>query len=149
MCNYGWIVLPYLLDASFVTSASTFRVTDLALLLNQSGTVLSQRYFHRVAQWDVPLADVTFDSVLGLNVGPRHRSSSFRVLALLDRHQPLSVRPGRSSGGLEHDEQQLWRRTSHRPHYGLRFFLTMDLAVGRRSRWSPAAWRRNLRPRQC
>lgn len=55
-------------DASFATGASTFRATDIALLLNRDGTDItaSGDTFTVSLEGGVPLADVTF---LGPNLG--------------------------------------------------------------------------------
>lgn len=65
--NFGFN-LPF--DATFATGASTFHATDIALLLNQAGAILPGDDFTVSLHGGVPLADVTFDPLLGLSVTP-------------------------------------------------------------------------------
>ena len=58
------------LDASFATGAATFYATDVALLLNQVGTIFAGDTFTVTLVGGYPLADVMFVDGLGLNVGP-------------------------------------------------------------------------------
>jgi hypothetical protein len=62
----------YPADASFATGASTFHATDVALLLEQipSDVISPDDVFTVSLHGDVPLAAVTFDPILGLNVLP-------------------------------------------------------------------------------
>jgi hypothetical protein len=57
------------LDATFATGASTFRATDIALLLNQP-FFLPGDTFTVSLHGGVPLANVMFDPFVGLNVNP-------------------------------------------------------------------------------
>jgi hypothetical protein len=58
------------LEATFSTGASTFRATDIALLLSIGIAPPADETFTVSLEGGVPLADVSFDPVLGLNVGP-------------------------------------------------------------------------------
>jgi hypothetical protein len=62
----------YPADASFATGASTFHATNVALLLEQiaPGVIFPDDDFTVSLHGGVPLADVTFDPILGLNVLP-------------------------------------------------------------------------------
>jgi hypothetical protein len=62
----------YPADASFATGASTFHATDVALLLEQiaPGVIFPDDDFTVSLHGGVPLAAVTFDPILGLNVLP-------------------------------------------------------------------------------
>jgi hypothetical protein len=57
------------LDATFATGGSTFHATDIALLL--SGQPVAFGTFTVSLEGGFPLADVTFDPVLGLSVLPQ------------------------------------------------------------------------------
>jgi hypothetical protein len=52
--------------ASFATGASSFHATDIALLLNQSATILPGDTFTVSLEGGVPLADLVFNEELGL-----------------------------------------------------------------------------------
>ncbi len=58
------------LDASFSTGASSVRAADIALLLSIGLEPPSDETFTVSLEGGVPLADVSFDPELGLNVGP-------------------------------------------------------------------------------
>jgi hypothetical protein len=68
--NAGTMETPNIFDASFATGASTFYATDIALLLNQAGTVFAGDTFTVTLVGGYPLADVMLTDGLGLNVGP-------------------------------------------------------------------------------
>jgi hypothetical protein len=57
-------------DASFSTGASSLRVSDISLSLNQAGFFSSEDTFTVSLVGGFSLADVSFDPGLGLNVGP-------------------------------------------------------------------------------
>jgi hypothetical protein len=57
------------LDATFMTGASTFRATDIALLLSGGAAPLGDNFTVSL-EGGVPLSDVTFDPVAGLSVFP-------------------------------------------------------------------------------
>ena len=57
-------------DATFSTGASSFRATDIALLLSIGIAPPVDETFTVSLEGGVPLADISFDPVLGLNVGP-------------------------------------------------------------------------------
>ena len=57
-------------DASFATGGSSFHATDIALLLNQVGTTYPGDILNVTLVGGIPLSDLMFDPVLGLNVGP-------------------------------------------------------------------------------
>ena len=59
-----------LVDATFSTGPSSFRATDIALLLSIGLEPSPDETFTVSLKGGVPLTDVSFDPVLGLNVGP-------------------------------------------------------------------------------
>jgi hypothetical protein len=67
--NAGSFSIP-LMDATFSTGASSFRATDIALLLSIGLEPPPDETFTVSLKGGVPLADVSFDPVMGLNVGP-------------------------------------------------------------------------------
>jgi hypothetical protein len=58
------------LDATFATGASIFHATDIALLLSGGVAPPPDETFTVSLEGGVPLADVSFDPVLGLNIFP-------------------------------------------------------------------------------
>jgi hypothetical protein len=89
--NTGAFSTP-LLDATFSTGASNFRATDIALLLGLVGTVPPfEGTFTVSLEGGVPLADVSFDPVLGLNVGPGGPALATVTLPLSDLSTSLAV----------------------------------------------------------
>jgi hypothetical protein len=89
--NTGAFSTP-LLDATFTTGASSFRATDIALLLGLVGTVPPfDGSFTVSLEGGVPLADVVFDPVLGLNVGPSGPVLATVTLPLSDLSPTLTV----------------------------------------------------------
>lgn len=81
---------PYPLDATFATGASTLHATDIALLLNQS-FFLPGDTFTVSLEGGVPLADVTFDPILGLSVLPGGPTLGSVTLPISDLSTSLMV----------------------------------------------------------
>ncbi len=85
---------PYLafIDATFMTGASTFHATDIALLLNQVFFISPDDTFTVSLRGGVPLEDVMFDPGLGLNVFPKSEPVLGSVtLPISDLSTSLSV----------------------------------------------------------
>jgi len=83
---------PYPLDATFATGASAFRATDIALLLNQA-FFLPGDTFTVSLDGGVPLADVMFDPILGLNIFPVGPVLGSVTLPISDLSTSLAVEP--------------------------------------------------------
>jgi hypothetical protein len=89
--NTGTFSTPAI-DATFSTGASSFRATDIGLLLGLVGTVPPfEGTFTVSLEGGVPLADVSFDPVLGLNVGPGGPALATATLPLSDLSPSLAV----------------------------------------------------------
>ena len=73
--NSGVMVAPGL-DATFTTGSSIFHATEIALLLSETGASLPNDDFTVSLHGGIPLAGVTFDPDLGLNVMLGTKSSS-------------------------------------------------------------------------
>ena len=78
------------LDATFSTGASSFRATDIALLLS-GGAPSPDQTFTVSLIGGVPLADVSFDPVLGLNFRPGGPALAAVTLPASDLSTSLAI----------------------------------------------------------
>jgi hypothetical protein len=97
------------LNATFSTGASSFRVTDIALLLGLVGTVPPfDGTFTVSLEGGVPLADVSFDPVLGLNVAPGGPALATATLPLSDLSTSLTTEHFNQFAGITLNANSLY-----------------------------------------
>jgi PEP-CTERM motif len=97
------------LNATFSTGASSLHATDIALLLGLVGTVPPfEGTFTVSLEGGVPLADVSFDPVLGLNVGPGGPALATATLPLSDLSTSLTTEHFNQFAGITLNANSLY-----------------------------------------
>jgi hypothetical protein len=105
--NAGSFSTP-LVDATFSTGASSFRATDIALLLSIGLEPPPDETFTVSLKGGVPLADVSFDPDLGLNVGPGGPALASVTLPASDLSAGLAIEHFNQFAGITLQSNSLY-----------------------------------------
>jgi hypothetical protein len=105
--NAGSFSTP-LVDATFSTGASSFRATDIALLLSMGLEPPPDETFTVSLRGGVPLIDVSFDPVLGLNVGPGGPALASVTLPASDLSAGLAIEHFNQFAGITLQSNSLY-----------------------------------------